>query len=107
MAIESAADRAVFFDTNDFAVSITWTLAAGGETALAVIVDDSFEETDLPVVGDASMAQARLILAAATADLPTGAAAGDTVTLDGVTYEVMVIEDDGTGVTSIQADRIA
>ncbi len=105
MAIESAADRAVFFDTDDFAVSVTWTLAAGGDTTLAVIVDDSFEETDLPVVGDASLAQARLFIAVATADLPTGAAAGDTVTLDAVNYDVKVIEDDGTGVTNVQADR--
>ncbi len=105
MAIESAADRSVFFDIDDFAVSITWTLAVGGDTTLAAIVDDSFEETELPVVGDASLAQARLILAVATADLPAGAAAGDTLTLEAVSYEVMVIEDDGTGVANVQADR--
>ncbi len=105
MPIESAADRSVFFDTDDFAVSITWTLAAGGDTTLAAIVDDSFEETDLPAAGDASLAQSRLILAVATSDLPGAAAVGDTLTLDAVSYEVMVIEDDATGVTTVQADR--
>ncbi len=105
MAIESANDRAVFFDTDDFAETITWTLAAGGATTLAGIVDDSFEEIELPVSGNASLAQVRLIIAVATADLPTGAAVGDTVTLAAVDYEVMTIEDDATGVTTVQADR--
>ena len=105
MAIESAADRAVFFDTEDFAETITWTLAAGGDTTLAGIVDDSFEEVQLPIGGDVSLAQENLVVAFASSDLPSGAAAGDTMTLNAVVFNVVVVEDDGTGVTHVQAHR--
>ncbi len=39
MAVEDADDRAVFFDTQDFAVAGTYTPPAGAAVAVAAVVD--------------------------------------------------------------------
>ena len=39
------------------------------------------------------------------ADLPSGAAAGDAITVDGTAYTVRVIQPEGTGVTTLVLEK--
>ena len=68
MAIEGATERAVFFDTDDFATASSYTPTGGSASTVNGIFDNEFFEVDpLSGVGVVS-AQPRFICA--TADLP-------------------------------------
>ena len=99
MAIEGATERAVFFDTDDFATASSYTPSGGLASTVNGIFDNEFFEIDpLSGVGVVS-AQPRLVCT--TADLPSGAASGDAITIDGTAYTVRVIQPEGTGVTTL------
>ena len=77
MAIEGATERAVFFDTDDFATASSYTPSGGSASTVNGIFDNEFLEVGpLSGVGVVS-AQPRFICT--TADLPDGAAAGDAI----------------------------
>ena len=98
MAIEGAAERAVFFDTDDFATASSYTPSGGSASTVNGLFDNEFFEVDpLSGVGVVS-AQARFICT--TADLPNGAAAGDAITIDSTAYTVRVIQPEGTDITT-------
>jgi len=46
MAVESAADRAVFFSVDDFGVSATYTPVGGASVTIAGIFDNDFVALD-------------------------------------------------------------
>ena len=103
MAIEGATERAVFFDTDDFATASSYTPSGGSASTVNGIFDNEFFEVDpLSGVGVVS-AQPRFICT--TADLPSGAAAGDAITVDGTAYTVRVIQPEGTGVTTLVLEK--
>ena len=91
MSAESAADRAGFFDTDDFAVAGVWTLAAGGDTSLNVILD---REDRVEGFGDVGMQVAVPVARCAVADLPGGYAKGDTLVAASTTWTVERIDLD-------------
>jgi len=103
MAIEGATERAVFFDTDDFATASSYTPSGGSTRTVNGIFDNEFFEVDpLSGVGVVS-AQPRFICT--TADLPSSAAAGDAITIDGTAYTVRVIQPEGTGVTTLVLEK--
>ena len=88
MAIEGATERAVFFDTDDFARASSYTPSGGSASTVNGIFDNEYFEVDpLSGVGVVS-AQPRFVCT--TADLPSGAASGDAITVDSTTYSVRV-----------------
>jgi hypothetical protein len=97
MTVESAADRAVFVNTDDFGVAATYTKAAGGASTVNGIFDNNFVEvtvdTGVPIASTTPGFTMR------TADLPSGYAPGDTIAISGTTYNVRVVKNDGTGIT--------
>ena len=103
MPIEGAADRAVFFSTDEFAVAGSYTLAAGGgAVTVNGIFDDAFAEVDtlasIAVGSSAPQFQCRSV------DLPAGAGDGDTLVLPAGTFKVRVVQGDGMGVTTLILD---
>ena len=97
MAIDSAEDRAVFLSTDDFGITVTYTPASGSAVSLSGIYDSGYEEVDLPGSIDVSLALSRARLVVRTADLPSGAADGDTVTITGSVFTVKIVAGDGEG----------
>ena len=103
MAIEGATERAVFFDTDDFATASSYTPTGGSASTVNGIFDNEFFEVDpLSGVGVVS-AQPRFICA--MADLPSGAVSGDAITVDSTAYTVRVIQPEGTGVTTLVLEK--
>ncbi len=90
MAVESAADRAEFVSTDEFGETATYTLAAGGTSS----VDGIFYEPVAEGVGmNPSLATTRPTFQCRTADLPSGAKAGDTLAVSGRTFRVLDVPD--------------
>ena len=92
MAIESAADRAVF--VADFGEAVSWTVGATAHAMTAIFhngtaMSDGFEGP--PVLNR------RATLSMAAASVPVGGGEGDAVSVGGVGYLVKSVEPDGTG----------
>ena len=67
-----------------------------------VITASLFEVDPISGVGVVGV-QPRFICT--TADLPSGAAAGDAITVDGIAYTVRVIQPEGTGITTLVLEK--
>ena len=102
MAVESAADRAVFVDPDDFGEAITWTVGATPSTlnVLAAAGTLQLEGIENPGVLDS-----RAAFVCREADVPAGAGHGDAVTFRTVAHTVKAIEPDGTGMTLVRLER--
>ena len=113
MSVESAADRAVFLDADDFGVEATWTKAAGGASTLPGILDDA-SSLDAGGLGGSGLGHvaARPGFVCRTADVPSGAAQGDTLSGtsqlgEAFNYKVVTIEPDGTGFKRVNLEDSA
>jgi len=94
---------AAFFRTTGHGVEATYT-HGGAATTLNGIMDRDYYGVD--PVGRAGVTSSQPRFTCATADLPSGAAAGDTITVAGSSYTVRVVEPDGTGVTMLILEAI-
>lgn len=102
MPVESAADRAVFVNPDEFGVTATYGLAGGGSSTIDGIFDDGYRQAfDGPGIASD---QPRFIVR--QADLPAGYGKGDSVTIDGTEFEVAVIERDGTGMVVLALTEV-
>lgn len=100
MPVETAADRATFVDTDDFAEAGAYTLAAGGDpVTVNGIYDAPHASQNLGGVVELSAADPSFL--ARSADLPSGAAQGDTLALAAGTFKVKNLEPDGAGFTIV------
>ncbi|MCB9993119.1 MAG: hypothetical protein H6873_05630 [Hyphomicrobiaceae bacterium] len=104
MSIESAADRAAFISTDDFAETISWTPEGGSATDVAGILDLGERVADPFGGGSVQVAEARLICR--EADLPSGAAQGDAATIRSGSYLVREILPDGTGIAEVRFEKV-
>lgn len=84
MAIESDADRMIFLDTDDFAVTATID-----GSSVDGIFDHEFVEA-------AGFSGERPVFLCRTSDV-SGVSEGVTVTVNSTSYTLRVIESDGTG----------
>lgn len=98
MAVESAADRAVFFDPDEFGVEGAYTLAAGGA---AVAIDGIFDNAAEALFDDPGVVARPTTFKCRSADLPGGAGKGDQLVVNGITHTVQEILPDGTGVSEL------
>jgi len=100
MAVESAADRAIFLSINDFGVSATYTHSAVA-TTISGIFDNDFVEVDTGGIPFA-MQQPRFL--ARTSDV-SAAVEDDTLVISGTTYKIKVVQHDGTGMTNLVLEK--
>lgn len=97
MAVETATELAVFFETDDFGVAATYTPSGGSSSTVNGIFDNEFFEAGLGEVGVAFQ-QPRFVCR--TSDLPN-AAEGDAIVINTVAYTIRVVQPDGTGTTTL------
>ena len=96
MAIETDTERAIFFDTDDFAKSATFAdVSAGTSSTVKGIFDkESVEQS----VGEAGLIEEVPFFTCKSSDV-SDATFNDTFVIDTVTYYIKEILPDGTGMT--------
>jgi len=103
MAVESAADRAAFFDTDEHGLAATYTPAGGEASTVNGIFTDGFAEI---LEGEyAGHEASQPIFICQTSDV-SGVDEGDALALtDNIgtarTFTVKAVEEDGTGITKL------
>ena len=98
MAIETDTERAIFFDSDDFASSATFTdVSAGTSSTIKGIFD---KESVEQAVGEAAIIEEVPIFTCKTSDV-SDATFNDTLVIDSTTYYIKELLPDGTGVTRI------
>ena len=97
MAVESADDRAIFVGTDDFGVSATF-----GAATVNGIFDNEFVEVDAGGGVGFALQQPRFVCR--TADV-SAAAEGDTITINATGYTIRIVQDDGTGMTTLVLEK--
>lgn len=98
MAVETADDRAIFFAVNDFGSAATYTPDGGVASTVNGIFDNDFIEVDTGGGVGFAMQQPRFLCR--TADVAS-AAEGDAITISGISYTIRIVQDDGTGITTL------
>jgi hypothetical protein len=102
MAVESAADRAIFVNVDDFGTAATYTPAGGAGSTVNGIFDNDFVEVDAG--GGVAVALQQPRFHCRTADV-SSAAEGDALVVSGVNYTVRIVQDDGTGMTMMVLEK--
>lgn len=103
MAVESAADRAVFVNPNDFGVTGTYTPQVGSAFSLNGIFDEAYFAVDIGAGVPVEGARPRFLCR--TADLPSPPKHGDALTVPAGSYLVREIHDDATGMTELTIEK--
>ena len=101
MAIEGDTERAVFFGSDDFGTAATYTPSGGSAATVNGIFDKDYA---LAAIGDGvgvGSNDPRFICR--TSDV-SSAANGDAIVVNSVTYTVRNVEDDGTGLTTLELE---
>jgi len=98
MAVEGDTERAIFFSTDDFATSATYTPSGGSAATVNGVFDKEYSLADLGGVVGVGSNDPRFICR--TVDV-SSAANGDSIVVNAVTYTVRNVEDDGTGITTL------
>jgi len=96
MAIESDTERAIFFDTDDFAKSATFADVSAGTSSIVKGIFD--KESVEQSVGEAGLIEEVPFFTCKSSDV-SDATFNDTFVIDTVTYYIKEILPDGTGVT--------
>jgi len=98
MAVESAADRAIFVSPDDFGVTASYTQNEGTPVPINGIFDRSFLAIE---TGDGSVTGVSVTFTCRADDLEPllygRARQGDRVTVDGENWTVVEPQSDGTG----------
>ncbi len=102
MAVESAADRAIFFDVDDFGTAASYTPSGGSAATVNGIFDNDFVEVDAGGGVGIALQQPRFLCR--TADV-SSAAEGDALVISAVNYTVRIVQDDGTGITTLVLEK--
>lgn len=98
MAVESAADRAIFFEVDDFGTAASYTPSGGVAATVNGIFDNDFIEVDAGGGVGVALQQPRFLCR--TADV-SSASEGDALVINTVNYTIRIVQDDGTGITTL------
>jgi hypothetical protein len=99
MPVESAADRAVFMNPDEFGVTATYVRAGGAISEVDGIFDNG---VDQPEFSEPGVLSGQPTFRMRQADLPAGYAANvDALTVDGTDYTVREIRPDGRGLVTL------
>ena len=93
MAVETADERAIFFNVDDFGVAATY---AGG--TVNGIFDNEYFEADAGGMVAVAIQQPRFLCRAADV---SSAAEGDAIVINSVDYTIRIVQPDGTGMTTL------
>jgi hypothetical protein len=93
MAVETDIERAIFLEVDDFAVAATYD---GG--TINGIFDKEYLELDSGGTVAFAVNQPRFVCR--TSDVST-AAEGDAIVISATNYVIKVVQDDGTGMTTL------
>ena len=102
MAVESATDRAIFVNVDDFGVAATYTPSGGGSSTVNGIFDNDFIEVDAG--GGVGVALQQPRFHCRTSDV-SSASEGDALVVSGVNYTIRIVQDDGTGMTMLILEK--
>ena len=102
MAVETASERAIFFEADDFAVTASYTPQGGSATNINGIFDNEFFEADAG--GTIGIAIQRPRFVCQTSDV-SSAREGDAITINSVAHTIRIVQDDGTGVTTLVLEQ--
>jgi hypothetical protein len=94
MALE---ELTAFFDSNEHGSAATFTRAGQAGVAVTCIFRNEFFAVDDGMVAVESSQP----LVTVQSSKVSGVAHGDTMTIDGVTYNIVAIKPDGTGITDL------
>ena len=101
--IESNADRLSFFNPQEFGVSVKLTSSSSGvESDVYGIFDSQYFNLDL---GVSAVSSSDLQFTCRTADV-CDYTQGDQLTLNSVTYEIIDVQEDGTGITVLKLHKV-
>lgn len=101
MPVETDADRALFVDADEFGASVSWQVGVAAAVTVSGIFDADYNLLTNPLL-DEGMEGASPRLLLPSADLPAGAGHGDTLTIAAVSYTVVEIKPDGTGMSEVR-----
>lgn len=93
-------DLTEFFDTSDHATAVTYTPSGGSATEINGIFDNNFMEIEDDIAGVESSIP---MLTCRTSDV-SSAAHGDTIINGAITYNIVGVHPDGTGVTILMLE---
>lgn len=103
MSVESAADRAVFTNPEEFGTAAIYTVAGGDPTPIDGIFDNDYQLladfNDGPGISGSSP------VFAVTQVMPIDSAAGDTILIDTVNYSVAELMPDQDGLTILRLQK--
>ena len=99
MAVETDTQRAIYFDTDDFGTSATFTDVSAGTSST---VKGMFDKDSQEIVGmsDVGIMEDVPTFHCVTTDV-SSANFDDTLVIDSTTYKIKKIEPDGTGMTKL------
>jgi hypothetical protein len=100
VAIETDAERAIFLNTDEFAVIATYTPDGGSAVSINGIFDNAYDEIEGPHAGLETSNPAFTCL---SSDV-SSAAHGDTLLVNSLTYTVAGVKPDGTGMTTLELE---
>lgn len=103
MAVETDADRALFFSVDDFGVAATYTPDGGSPVTVNGIFDHEFYAADAGGTVTVAIEQPRFMCR--TSDV-SAAAEGDALTVNSTNYTIKVVEADGTGITMLVLEEV-
>ena len=103
MAVETDTQRAIYFDTDEFGASATFTdVSAGTSSTVKGIFDKDSQE----IIGmsDVGIMEDVPTFHCVTTDV-SSAIFDDTLVIDSTTYKIKKIEPDGTGMTKLTLSK--
>ena len=96
MALETAQDQLNFFDTDTHGSTATVTINGSGSSISVIINKEYFAIAGESVDVDGTQP----VVTCRSSDV-TGIDTADTIAIDGVTYNIVNIQPDGTGMTTL------
>lgn len=103
MAVETDTQRAIYFDTDDFGSSATFTdVSAGTSSTVKGIFDKDSQE--IMGMSDVGLIEDVPTFHCVSTDV-TSAVFDDTLLVNSVTYKIKKIEPDGTGMTKLTLSK--
>lgn len=100
MPVETAADRALMIA--DFGESVTFMPVGKRKTNITAIFDNQYQSVDAG--GTVSFAVVQPRLTVRSADIPN-ATEGDSFIVRSTLYKIVILMDDGTGITEIALEE--
>ncbi|HLB00905.1 MAG TPA: hypothetical protein VJO14_05935 [Bacteroidota bacterium] len=96
MALDLTSDLETIFNTDELAQTATYIRQGYASAQVPVIFGNEYVVAQGP--GEQGIGTSAPTALCKTADVPA-AAEGDTLTIDGMTYRILEVQPDGTGIT--------